>query len=154
MPDTCIVDKCKLAWDEEFIPGIANKNNCSGFVKAVAKKLGIPISATANADGIVAELAGAWSEVSTGAEAALKAAAGSLVIVGLKGADHKPARANGHVAIVVSGALYRNKYPLCWGGSIGGAQSAGTKSVGEIWNRNDRDSVKYFVYGTAACPAK
>jgi hypothetical protein len=71
MLDKCIVDKCKLAWDEEFIPGIANKNNCSGFV-------------------------------------------------------------------------------LCWGG----AQSAGSKSVGEIWNRNDRDSVEYFVYGTAACPGK
>lgn len=154
MLDQCIVDKCKLAWDEEFIPGIANKNNCSGFVKAVAKKLGIPISHTGNADAIVDELSGAWSEVSTGAEAALKAAAGSLVVVGLKGADHKPARANGHVAIVVSGALYRNKYPLCWGGSIGGAQSAGTKSVGEIWNRSDRDSVKYYVYGTVACPAK
>jgi hypothetical protein len=125
MLDKCIVDKCKLAWDEEFIPGMANKSNCSGFVKAVAKKLGIPISDTANADAIV----------------------------GLKGADHKPARTNGHVAVVVSGSLYRNKYPLCWGGSTGGAQSAGTKSVGEIWNRNDRDSVRYFVYGTAACSA-
>jgi len=151
MPDTCIVEKCKQAWDEEFLPGVANKNNCSGFVKAVAKKLGIPLSPTANADGIVTEIAGSWSELSSGAEAAQKAAAGSLVIVGLKSADHKPARANGHVAIVVSGALYRNKYPLCWGGSIGGAQSAGTKSVGEIWNRSDRDSVRYFVYGVAAC---
>src|SRR5688572_8820548 len=153
MLDKCIVDKCKLAWDEEFIPGIANKNNCSGFVKAVAKKLGIPISHTANADGIVAELAGAWSEVSTGAEAAQKAAAGSLVIVGSKGADHKPARTSGNWGIMVSGALCRRKYPRCRGGSIGGAQSAGTRSVGESWNRNDRDSVRYFVYGTAACSA-
>lgn len=154
MLDQCIVDKCKLAWDEEFIPGIANKNNCSGFVKAVARKLGIPISDTANADAIVAELASTRSEVATGAKAAQKVAASSFVVVGLKSADHKPARTQGHVAIVVSGSLYRNKYPLCWGGSTGGAQSAGTKSVGEIWNRNDRDSVRYFVYGTAACSAK
>lgn len=153
MPDKCIVDSCKQAWDEEFLPGTANKNNCSGFVKSVARKLGIPMSRTANADGIVAEIAGSWSEVATGAEAAQKAAAGWLVIVGLKGADHKPARGNGHVAIVVSGPLYRSKYPMCWGGSIGGAQSAGTKSVGEIWNRSDRDSVRYFVYGTVACPS-
>jgi len=52
---------------------------------------------------------------------------------------------NGHVAIVVDGPLYKGKYPICWGGSIGGAQSQGDKSTGEVWNRADRDSAVYYA---------
>jgi hypothetical protein len=48
-PDSHIIENCSKSWEEEFIPGVKNKNNCSGFVKAVAKKLGIPLSATADA---------------------------------------------------------------------------------------------------------
>lgn len=151
--DQCIVDQCKLAWDEEFIVGLANKNNCSGFLKAVAKSLGIPMTETANADTLVQNLIDGdkWSEVESGSEAARLAGTGSFVVAGLKSGDHTPARNNGHVAIVVSGELYNKKYPKCWCGSIGAAQSQGTKSIGEVWNRTDRDNVGYYAYGTAAC---
>ena len=70
--------------------------------------------------------------------------AGALVIAGLKSYEHTPARNNGHVVIVVDGTLYRGIYPMVWGGSIGNAQSKGTKSVGEVWNRADRDAVLYY----------
>lgn len=149
--DTCIIEHCKSSWEEEFISGMKNKNNCSGFVKAVAVKLGVSLPHTANADGIVDDLEKNWTKLASGLDAADKAAEGKFVIAALKSGDHKPARNNGHVAIVVSGALYRTKYPFCWGGSIGGAQSAGTKSTGEIWNRVDRDSVGYYAYNTAVC---
>jgi hypothetical protein len=58
---------------------------------------------------------------------------------------------NGHVAIVVSGELYKQKYPVVWGGSIASAQSKGSKTVGEVWNRADRDNVAYYAYGVVAC---
>ena len=76
-----------------------------------------------------------WTKLASGAEAAQKAAQGFLVIAGLKG------RTYGHVAVVISGPLYRQKYPMCWCGSIAGAvgQSQGLKSVGQVWNRTDRD---------------
>ena len=151
--DTCIVNYSKAAWEEEFLAGTPNKNNCSGFVKAVAKKLGVVLPDTANADGIVSTLAAnrSWTKLKSGADAALEAGKGNLVIAGLKAADHSPARNNGHVAIVVTGTLYKGKYPIVWGGSIGGAQSQGSKSVGEVWNRNDRDNVVYYAYSTQVC---
>lgn len=149
--DQCIVDKCKAVWETEYITGIKNKDNCSGFVKSVAKELGVPLPATANADGIMDAVANTWKKVNSGAEAANLASTGAVVLAGLKGGSHKPARQNGHVAIVISGKLYREKYPAVWGGSTGGAQSQGDKTVGEVWNRTDRDNVAYYVYGTQVC---
>lgn len=151
--DACIVEACRAAFDKEYIAGVPNRENCSGFVKEVARSLGAPLPHTANADGIVDHVKAGWMAVSEGVEAARLAATGKLVIAGLKAADHSPARSNGHVAVVISGELYRSKYPLVWGGSTGGAQSQGTKSVGEVWNREDRDRVKYYAYGTAVCPS-
>lgn len=149
--DQCIVEKCKAVWESEFIKGIKNKDNCSGFVKAVAKELGVPIPETANADGIMDAVAKNWKQVTSGAEAASLASTGAVVLAGLKGGSHQPARQNGHVAIVISGKLYKEKYPPVWGGSTGGAQSQGEKTVGEVWNRTDRDKVAYYVYATQVC---
>jgi hypothetical protein len=152
MADTCIVDACKAAWEEKTSAGLMNKNNCSGFIKGVAQKLGVSIPMNATADGIVDHLSGgSWSKLASGADAAKQAGNGMLVVAGLKSSDHNPKRGNGHVVIVVSGNLYRNTYPMCWGGSIGTAQSRGDKSVGEVWNRTDRDSVKYYMYTKAVC---
>lgn len=149
--DQCIVDACKKSWESEYLKGTKNKNNCSGFVKAVAQQLGASLPATADADGIIDALAETWQILSDGPEAARRASVGELVIAGLKSSDHTPPRNNGHVAIVVSGELYRHAYPKCWCGSIGAAQSQGEKSVGEVWNHTDRDNVTYYGYQAAVC---
>jgi cell wall-associated NlpC family hydrolase len=149
--DQCIIDKAKDSWEEEFIKGTKNKDNCSGFVKAVAKIMGIYLPATANADGIIDHISLSWKKLESGADAARLASTGAFVVAGLKAANHTPAGCNGHVAIVVSGKLYREKYPVVWGGSTGGAQSQGDKSVGEVWNRKDRDKVVYYSYSALVC---
>jgi len=149
--DQCIIEKAKIVWDAEYIKGVKNKNNCSGFVKAVAKELGIPLPEPANANEIADSVKNDWKKVRSGTEAAQLAGTGIFVLAVLKGSEHAPARINGHVAIVVSGKLYKNKYPAVWGGSIGGAQSQGEKTVGEVWNNTDRDSVEYYAYGISAC---
>lgn len=149
--DSCIIDKCRLSWNEEFIKGMKNKDNCSGFVKAVSTKIGIPLPATANADGIDEALQKGWTKLTSGVEAAEKAASGFLVVAALKSSAHSPAQAHGHVAIVISGPLYKGKYPRCWSGSLGGAKSQGEKSIGEIWNRTDRDKVNYYAYQAQSC---
>jgi hypothetical protein len=152
MTDTCIVEKCAESWDETTSAGLINKNNCSGFLKGVAARLGISMPAGANADGLVDFMTGQkWKVLATGAEAALQAGNGMFVVAGLKSGAHSPARSNGHVGVVVSGTLYRGIYPKCWCGSIGSAQSKGTKSVGEIWSRSDRDAVVYYMYATQIC---
>jgi hypothetical protein len=145
--DQCIVRACEDSWEGTFIAGIANKDNCSGFIKAVAQRLNVPMS-SGNADAIVSFLAGheSWKKLDSGSEAKTQAETGHLVLAGLKSGDHSGTRNNGHVVVVVGGMLYRGKYPKCWGGSIGSAQSRGVKSVGEVWNTTDRDSVVYYYY--------
>ena len=152
--DQCLLDAAKTAFSESFLKGTPNKDNCSGFVKSVAAKLGVPLPATADADGIADALSSGWSKLKSGIEAARSASTGHLVLAVLKGADHNPPRRHGHVGVVVAGALYRELYPKLWCGSLGGqAQSQGEKSVGEVWNRADRDSVAYYEYTTAVCRA-
>jgi len=147
MSDQCIVRACESSWEGKFISGIANKNNCSGLVKAVAKELNIAIP-NGQADTIVEYLDehDSWEELASGEAAKIKAETGHFVIAGLKSSNHSPSRASGHVVIVVGGTMYHNKYPKCWSGSTGGAQSNGNKSVGEVWNRTDRDNVHYYCY--------
>ena len=148
-PDDCLLRACAAVWNESFIAGLRNSDNCSGFVKAVAHRLGIPIPETARADAIVDHIIGSWRELTSGEEAARQAGAGVLVIAGLKSSAHSPARTEGHVVIVVAGPLYRGQFPKVWGGSTGSAQSQGEKSVGEVWNRTDRSNVVYYAYAGA-----
>jgi len=154
--DQCIVAACTRSWGMSHIAGTLNSHNCSGFLQSVAAELGVPLPA-GNADAIMGALAQSsdWKRLDSGADAAQKAAQGYLVVAGLKGSEHSPARNNGHVAAVISGPLYRGLYPRCWCGSIAGSvgQSQGLRSIGEVWNRNDRDRVKYYVYATASCQA-
>lgn len=132
--DQKTVEACKAAYETW-------KGDCSGFVKAVGLKLGIVL--TGNADAIVAALASSWTKTDR-ASCVDWALRGRLVIAGLASKKHTPARNNGHVVVIVGGERYRGLYPMCWGGSIGSAQSPGTKSVGEVWNKTDRDNVVYY----------
>lgn len=118
-------------------------NDCSGYVRAVTRELGHPVDG--NADGIMNELArsAAWESIDR-ETAVASAREGKLIVAGLKSSEHNPTANHGHVVIVVDGPLYHDKYPLVWGGSIGSAQSRGTKSVGEVWRRSDRDHVHYY----------
>jgi len=158
MSDELIVKACKKVWDEEYIKGIKNNENCSGFANAVAAELKMPLTATTNADSICNYLkkqSGGWTAIdisagaakSPGAEAARQADIGKLVLGCLRSDEHSPKRGEGHVVVIVSGELYHNLYPKCWCGSTGTAQSQGDKSVGEVWRPSDRDNVSYYGYG-------
>lgn len=121
----------------------AHSNNCSGFVNAVTTELGHPL--TGNANTQMATLASSRDWEAIDRATAVEAVKGNaLVIAGLSSGAHNPPRNNGHIVVVVDGTLYRGIYPIVWGGSIGNAQSRGTKSVGEVWNRTDRDNVLYY----------
>lgn len=138
-----VLDACQQAWEQEWVAGLKNLNNCSGFIKSVCQILGVPM-ADDRADGIVDHLAEKWVKLSGPADAKQYAATGQLVLAGLKGSEHARVRNSGHVVVVVDGALYRKIYPRCWGGSTSTAQSKGDQSVGEVWGPNDRDNVRYY----------
>src|ERR1700690_483070 len=121
----------------------ANANDCSGFVRDVAERLGLNLEG--NADALVDPFRRDWRTLDTLPQVVHEVGSGRLVVAGLRSDEHKPKRQHGHVVVIVAGPLYYGKYPRCWGGGIGSAQSKETKSVGEVWNQADRDSVSYFT---------
>ena len=129
-----VVSACVKLWSD-------HKSDCSGFVRAVATALGVPLSG--NADQIVSGLTGgAWSRVADGKAAKSKAEEGYFVVAGLKGMNHQPPRTNGHVAVVVPGELAHGKYPKAFWGSLGSVGEAGA-TLNYSWSPADRDRVVY-----------
>jgi cell wall-associated NlpC family hydrolase len=132
MPNaTTVVEACEEHWG-------AYKSDCSGFVRAVARELGVTLSGQAN--DIVDQMeTGPWSELANGLEARDKATTGYFVLAALEDDPH------GHVAVVVPGELNRGKYPTAYWGSLG---STGRKAatINWCWDRTDRDKVTYAYY--------
>jgi hypothetical protein len=134
-----IIDACEADWD-------AHKDDCSGYVRAVCGTLGITsFEPGDNADAIVGILEGSpdWQRLADGPAAKGAADAGCFVIAGLRGADHNPPHAHGHVVVVVSGPLASGKYPTAYWGSLGSV-GAKYKTINWSWRATDRDNVEYF----------
>lgn len=148
LANSSLLKACEAAWEEEWVTGTKNRNNCSGFVKSVAKKIGASLP-DQQADGLIKYMKDHWTLVKSGSDARTKAVSGTLVVAGLKSDEQKSHPLQGHVAVVAGGPLYREKYPICWGGSTGSAQSKGTKSIGEVFAVADRDKVAYYTPNTA-----
>src|SRR5690242_13325958 len=107
-----VATACEAHWDAFF-------DDCSGFVKAVAQELGVTIDGQAN-DIVDAMQKFPWKFAASGADAALKASIGYLVLGGLK------ASGNGHVVVIVPGVVLDGKYPTAYWGSL---NSVGKKNT-------------------------
>ncbi len=118
----------------------AHANDCSGFARAVAQQLGVALDGLAN-DIVDAIRSGAeWTPLADGVEAAREAAAGRLVIGGLKGSEQTHPDEHGHVVIVVAGPLAHEKYPSAYWGRLGGSGMR-DQTVNWAWRAEDRDNV-------------
>lgn len=142
MPDTAtevttqqrIINACEVEFN-------AHDNDCSGFVRAVSRDLGVTLTGLAN--DIVNEIQAApWTTVSNGVQAKAQADSGFLVIGGLKDDPH------GHVVVVVTGPLAAGKYPTAYWGRLGSIGKKNT-TINWAWNPQDRDKV---IYGYIALP--
>jgi hypothetical protein len=146
----------------------AKQNDCSGFFKALAQRLGLAGYDNLKADPIIdkiADPANGWEKLGAGAtdgqEAAAKAGEGYLVVALLKAADHDPNRkdkktgkvvyqpyTHGHLAIIIPGPL-KEGYPLVVSGSIvTDGKSDGSKAVLGVWRRMDAPNVQYYRWPT------
>ncbi len=127
----------------------AHRDDCSGFAKAVAALLGVPLAG--DADEITQTLrgGGAWTKLADGVAAQAEAAAGKFVVGGLKGSEQRPQNAHGHVVVVVAGALAHGAYPPAWWGSLGGTPGQ-DETTNLAWTPADRDRV---TYAAATIPA-
>lgn len=125
-----VIRACEGEWD-------AHKNDCSGFVRAVAADLGVSLSGLANQ--IIASMSSspAWSDLGTSAsQATSHANNGYLVVAGLAVPGH-----HGHVAIVVRA---NSSVPVAYWGKLGGVGRKNT-SIHWAWNSTDLPHVRYFA---------
>jgi hypothetical protein len=138
MPDK-VRDACEACF-------AAHQNDCSGFARAVAAQLGLPLQGLANAIVELIESDGGWEPLADGVAAAEAAESGKFVIGGLRGSDQANPNPHGHVVVVVGGPLARNAYPSAYWGRLGGGGHRDT-TVNFAWNSTDRDNVSYAARG-------
>jgi len=114
------------------------KSDCSGFVHAVAKDLGIAIAGNANAmvDTMDAKANG-WIDLGHDPALAISYAnRGYFVVAGLKAGGH------GHVVVIVP-TPPGSRYPIGYWGRLGGV---GREKTGINWSWNHRDLPKVDYY--------
>jgi len=126
-----VIKACEARWD-------AYKDDCSGFVKAVATEVGITLTGQAN--DIVDQMQRLpWKVLKSGREAEEHARLNFFVLGGLKATGH------GHVVVVIPGPLNREMYPMAYWGRLGG-QGRKATTINWSWNQIDRDNVTYAYY--------
>lgn len=130
-----VEDACKAAF-------AANSGNCSGFVHAVGLQLGVTI--TGQADDIVTAMraGGVWTPLADAGAARSAAAAGKLVIAGMKGAEQTKPDPNGHVVVVVQRAEPGDRYPRAYWGRLHAVGSE-YQTLNYAWVHPDCDNVTY-----------
>ena len=133
-----IVAACKREWP-------AFKGDCSGFARAVAARLNVPLAGLANE--IVDHIRAHWGVLPDGAAAKEAVERGELVIAGLRGDEQKNPSAHGHVVVVVPGEAAFGRYPRAYWGRLG-AEGKRDETLNFSWNKRDRDRITY-----AAAPA-
>lgn len=136
-----VPDVCERHWE-------VHKSDCSAFVRAVASECGLTLMG--NADAITATIQGpGWTVLADGIAAAASAEGGDLVIGGLAGTEHDPARNHGHVVVVVAGELAHEKYPRAYWGTLGGTGRKNA-TINWAWTAADRDRVHYAARAIGA----
>lgn len=130
-----IIDACEDEWP-------ANKSDCSGFVRDVAAILGVSLTGQANeiVDQVVS--AAGWTQLDDGKRAKEAADDGLFVVGGLKGEAQQAPSVHGHVVVVVSGPLAKDKYPTAYWGALGGVGEK-AKTINWAWKAVDRDKVVF-----------
>ena len=130
-----VKEACEACFD-------AHAGDCSGFVRAVASQLGVQLHGLANEIVDTIRDGDDWTPLPDGIAAAQAAAAGKLVIGGLKGSEQARPDPHGHVVVVVTGSLAHDAYPSAYWGRLGGTGDK-DKTINWAWNAEDRDKVSY-----------
>jgi hypothetical protein len=139
MPDA---DRVKAACEACFD---AHENDCSGFARAVAAQLGVPLAGLANAIVDTIEGGAGWAQLEDGVAAANAAEAGKFVVGGLRGSDEATPSEHGHVVVVVGRPLAHDAYPSAYWGRLGGGGKK-DMTINWAWNADDRDNVSYAAH--------
>jgi hypothetical protein len=123
----------------------AYSGNCSGFACAVAQAVGVPLTGLANDIVDTIRSGGAWTELEDGPAAAAAAAAGKLVLAGLRGDEQTKPSVRGHVVVIVGGAPYEGIFPYAYWGSDGGTPYE-NKPIDYAWVHADLPEVTFAAH--------
>ena len=134
-----VIAACEACFEE-------HKDDCSGFVRAVAAQLHVELAGLANDIVDTMRAGGQWRTLPDGAAARLSAAAGKFVLAGLRGDERHEHSNHGHVAVVVDGPLAHGRYPSAYWGNLGG-EGAKFQTINWAWTVDDRDRVTYAEHG-------
>jgi hypothetical protein len=134
-----VVDRVREACEACFEE---HKDDSSGFARAVASHLGVPLQDLADEIVETIRTGQGWVPLPNGAAAAKSAHNGKLVLAGLKGSEQAHPAPQGFVAVVVDGPLAHNAYPSAYWGKLGGT-GAKDKTINWAWAPEDRDHVSY-----------
>jgi hypothetical protein len=133
-------DRVKEACEACFA---VHANDCSGFARAVSAQLGVTLNGLANQLVDTIRDSADWTVLTDGVQAAQEAAAGKLVIGGLRGDEQANPDEHGHVVVVVAGEpLAHGEYPFAYWGRLGGGGKE-NETVNFAWRAADRDNVTY-----------
>ena len=132
--------------------------DCSGFVRACAAALSVPLQGLANQIVQTIQAGDGW-QVIDGPTGASQAALGNFVVGGLMGSQQASPNEHGHVVVVVNGPLNRGSNPSAVWGALHGRASGQTtgangiiNTVNYAWVTADLPKVIYAVYSTAHVP--
>jgi len=121
---------CEAEWNKW-------KSDCSGFAKAVARRLGIILIGQANSMIDALEDSSRWVKLGADRKAAVtRAQMGDLVIGGLKAHGH------GHIVIVVKTSSAA--YPIAYWGRFGAVGKKRT-AINWSWNKTDLPKVQFYA---------
>ncbi len=139
-------DPVKDACEANFA---AHADDCSGFARAVANELGVTLTGLANDIVDTIRSSAEWTQLNDGIAAEQSAAAGKLVLGGLRGDEQANPDPHGHVVVVVAGQpLAHGKYPFAYWGRLGGGGRENT-TINFAWREADRDNVSYAAHNIA-----
>ena len=141
MPDP-VKDACEACF-------AAHENDCSGFARAVAARLGVTLAGLANEIVDTIGDSAEWTVLADGVEAERNAAAGKLVIGGLRGDEQAHPDEHGHVVVIVAGLpLAHGQCPFAYWGRLGVGGRKDT-TINFAWREVDRDNVTYAAHALA-----
>jgi hypothetical protein len=136
--DDVAIDRVRQACEASFSK---HQNDCSGFARDVAARLGVKLDGTANQIVETLRSGQGWIRLRDGLAAADSAHGGKLVIAGLLGSEQVHPSEHGHVAVVVRGPM-QGRYPRAYWGRLGGGGQR-DETINFAWEPGDRDRVSY-----------
>jgi len=119
-----------------------HQNDCSGFARAVAGQLGVPLQGLADQIVDTLRTGEGWTVLADGVAARASAQVGKFVMAGLEGSEQAHPDQHGHVVVVVDGPLAHGAYPTAYWGSLGG-QPGRNQTLNFAWTAEDRDRISY-----------